>query len=110
MQKTGKAYVSLERIMPSVKVREDVIRNGLTVRRRSCTEQERLWLGGGHVLTCTTLILLVVLSGHLEDVPEYLKKSEEFVGTRAALEPGLNFCKVMKMWIVKDGERDWVTR
>jgi hypothetical protein len=35
------------------------------------------------------------LSGHLEDVPEYLKKSEEFVGTRAALEPGLNFCKVM---------------
>ncbi len=47
--------------------------------------------------------MLVVLSGHLEDVPEYLKKSEEFVGTRAALEPGLNFCKVMKIWIVKDG-------
>jgi hypothetical protein len=47
--------------------------------------------------------MLVVLSGHLEDVPEYLKKSEEFVGTRAALEPGLNFCKVIKMWIVKDG-------
>jgi len=39
--------------------------------------------------------MLFVLSGHLEDVPEYLKKSEEFVGTRAALEPGLNFCKVM---------------
>ncbi len=45
----------------------------------------------------------ITLSGHLEDVPEYLKKSEEFVGTRAALEPGLNFCKVMKIWIVKDG-------
>jgi hypothetical protein len=35
--------------------------------------------------------------GHLEDVPDYLKKSEEFVGTRAALEPGLNFCKVKEL-------------
>ena len=32
--------------------------------------------------------------GHLEDVPEYLKKSDEYVGTRASLIPGLNFCKV----------------
>ena len=34
----------------------------------------------------------------LQDVPEYLQKSEEFVGTRATLEPGLNFCKGMFEW------------
>ena len=38
--------------------------------------------------------MLPYAAGHLEDVPDYLKKSEEFAGTRAALEPGLNFCKV----------------
>ena len=32
-------------------------------------------------------------TGHLEDVPNYLKKSDEFVGTRAFIIPGLNFCK-----------------
>ena len=33
-----------------------------------------------------------------KDVPEYLQKSEEYVGTRATLEPGLNFCKGMFEW------------
>ena len=33
-----------------------------------------------------------------QDVPEYLQKSEEYVGTRATLEPGLNFCKGMFEW------------
>ena len=37
-------------------------------------------------------------TGHLEDVPGYLQKSEEFVGTRSSLEPGLNFCKGMFEW------------
>jgi len=37
-------------------------------------------------------------TGHLEDVPEYLTKSEEFVGARAPIEPGLNFCKALFEW------------
>ena len=39
-------------------------------------------------------------TGHLEEVPDYLHKSEEAVGTRGALEPGLNFCKVMVMMMM----------
>ena len=34
----------------------------------------------------------------LGDVPTYLQKSEEYVGTRASLEPGLNFCHGMFEW------------
>ena len=37
-------------------------------------------------------------TGNLEKVPEFLTKSEEFVGTRSSLEPGLNFCKGMYEW------------
>ena len=40
------------------------------------------------------LVEVMRRTGHLEDVPGYLQKSEEHVGTRASLEPGLNFCKV----------------
>ena len=39
-------------------------------------------------------------TGHLEEVPDYLHKSEEAVGTRGALEPGLNFCKVIVMMLI----------
>jgi tetratricopeptide repeat protein 21B len=37
-------------------------------------------------------------TGHLEDVPDYLTKSEDFVGARAPVEPGLNFCKGLFEW------------
>ena len=37
-------------------------------------------------------------TGNLEGVPEYLSKSEEFIGTRASLEPGLNFCRGLYEW------------
>ena len=40
------------------------------------------------------LIEVMRRTGNLEKIPEYLTKSEDFVGTRASLEPGLNFCKV----------------
>ena len=39
------------------------------------------------------LVEVMRRTGNLEKIPEYLTKSEEFVGTRASLEPGLNFCK-----------------
>ena len=39
------------------------------------------------------LVEVMRRTGNLGDVPGYLQKSEEFVGTRASLEPGLNFCK-----------------
>ena len=51
--------------------------------------------------TYVSLVRLVEVmrrTGHLEDVPGYLQKSEEFVGTRSSLEPGLNFCKGMFEW------------
>ena len=46
------------------------------------------------------LVEVMRRTGNLGDVPGYLQKSEEFVGTRASLEPGLNFCKgnFYKMW------------
>ena len=44
------------------------------------------------------LVEVMRRTGHMEDVPNYLQKSEEFVGTRASLEPGLNFCKGMFEW------------
>ena len=37
-------------------------------------------------------------TGHLQDVPQFLSKSEDFVGTRAAIEPGLCFCKGLYEW------------
>ncbi len=37
-------------------------------------------------------------TGKLDGVPEYLSKSEEFTGTRASLEPGLNFCRGLYEW------------
>ena len=45
--------------------------------------------------------LVMRRTGHLEEVPDYLHKSEEAVGTRGALEPGLNFCKVMVMMMME---------
>ena len=42
--------------------------------------------------------MLNVTFKRVKDVPEYLQKSEEYVGTRATLEPGLNFCKGMFEW------------
>ena len=39
------------------------------------------------------LVEVMRRTDNLEKIPEYLTKSEEFVGTRASLEPGLNFCK-----------------
>jgi len=44
------------------------------------------------------LVEVMRRTGHLEDVPEYLQKSEEHVGTRSSLEPGLNFCKGLFEW------------
>ena len=44
------------------------------------------------------LVEVMRRTGHLEDVNNYLQKSEEHVGTRAGLEPGLNFCKGMFEW------------
>ena len=44
------------------------------------------------------LVEVMRRTGHLEDVNTYLQKSEEHAGTRAALEPGLNFCKGMFEW------------
>ena len=44
------------------------------------------------------LVEVMRRTGHLEDVSTYLQKSEEHVGTRAGLEPGLNFCKGMFEW------------
>ena len=44
------------------------------------------------------LIEVMRRTGNLEKIPEYLTKSEDFVGTRASLEPGLNFCKGMYEW------------
>ena len=44
------------------------------------------------------LVEVMRRTGHLEDVNNYLQKSEEHVGTRAGLEPGLNFCKGMYEW------------
>ena len=44
------------------------------------------------------LVEVMRRTGHLEDVSNYLQKSEEHVGTRAGLEPGLNFCKGMFEW------------
>ena len=41
--------------------------------------------------------LVMRRTGNLEEVPDHLHKPEEAVGTRGALEPGLNFCKVMVM-------------
>ncbi len=35
------------------------------------------------------LVEVMRRTGHLQDVPQYLTKSEEYVGTRAALEPGI---------------------
>ena len=34
------------------------------------------------------LVEVMRRTGHLEDVPDYLSKSEEFVGARAPIEPG----------------------
>ena len=45
------------------------------------------------------LIEVMRRTGNLEKIPEYLTKSEDFVGTRASLEPGLNFCKVEQNWL-----------
>ena len=39
------------------------------------------------------LVEIMRRTGNLEGVPEFLAKSEEFVGTRATMEAGLNFCK-----------------
>ena len=44
------------------------------------------------------LVEVMRRTGHLEDVNTYLQKSEEQAGTRAPLEPGLNFCKGMFEW------------
>ncbi len=44
------------------------------------------------------LVEVMRRTGNLEGVPEWLGKSEEFVGTRASLEPGLNFCKGLYEW------------
>jgi tetratricopeptide repeat protein 21B len=40
------------------------------------------------------LVEVMRRTGHLEDVPQYLSKSEEYVGTRGPIETGLCFCKV----------------
>ena len=47
------------------------------------------------------LVEVMRRTGNLEGVPEYLSKSEEFVGTRASLEPGLNFCRGPYEWYDK---------
>jgi hypothetical protein len=39
------------------------------------------------------LVEVMRRTGHLENVPQYLSKSDEYVGTRASMEPGLCFCK-----------------
>ncbi len=45
------------------------------------------------------LVEVMRRTGHLEDVPQYLAKSEESVGaTRAAAEPGLCFCRGLYEW------------
>ena len=44
------------------------------------------------------LVEVMRRTGHLEDVSQYLNKSEEYVGTRASLEPGLNFCRGLYEW------------
>ena len=44
------------------------------------------------------LVEVMRRTGNLEKIPEYLSKSEEYVGTRSSLEPGLNFCKGMYEW------------
>ena len=44
------------------------------------------------------LVEVMRRTGNLEKIPEFLIKSEEFVGTRASLDPGLNFCKGMYEW------------
>jgi tetratricopeptide repeat protein 21B len=44
------------------------------------------------------LVEVMRRTGHLEDVPDHLNKSEEFVGARAPVEPGLNFCKGLFEW------------
>ena len=44
------------------------------------------------------LVEVMRRTGHLEDVTQYLTKSEEFVGTRSSLEPGLNFCRGLAEW------------
>ena len=40
------------------------------------------------------ILNILFILGNLENVPEYLKKSDEFVGARSSLIAGLNFCKV----------------
>lgn len=44
------------------------------------------------------LVEVMRRTGNLQDVPQYLTKSEEFVGNRASLEPGLCFCKGLYEW------------
>ena len=44
------------------------------------------------------LVEVMRRTGKLEGVPDYLSKSEEFIGTRASMEPGLNFCKGLHEW------------
>ena len=44
------------------------------------------------------LVEVMRRTGHLEEVPQYLNKSEEFVGARGPLEPGMCFCRGLYEW------------